>query len=94
METIRCVRVKVFGRVQGVGFRHVALREARSLGISGWVANLPDGTVELEIQGPPHAVETMIAWCGRGPATAHVRQIQISERPPQKNMFPFSIIMF
>ena len=46
------------GRVQGVGFRYQAMYAARSFGLTGWVENLPDGTVEMEVQGPP-------AGCGR-----------------------------
>lgn len=89
---LKRVRVTVYGRVQGVGFRHVAVREARRWGVSGWVANRPDGTVELEIQGSPDAVEAMLGWCGRGPATAFVREVKVDERPPREDMEGFTVL--
>lgn len=88
----RHVRVTVYGRVQGVGFRHVAIREAQRLDISGWVANRPDGTVELDLQGSPEAVEKMLDWCGRGPATAFVREVRVVEKTPRGDMEGFTVL--
>ena len=48
------------GRVQGVGFRYQAMYAARDFGLTGWVANLPDGTVEMEVQGAPAAMGRMM----------------------------------
>lgn len=48
------------GRVQGVGFRYQAMYSARSFGLTGWVQNLPDGTVEMEVQGPPAGIGRMM----------------------------------
>jgi acylphosphatase len=89
---IRRVHLLILGRVQGVGFRHVAVREARRLGISGWVANRPDGSVEMEIQGFPDAVATMLKWCERGPATAFVREIRTRDIPPREDTLDFTIL--
>ncbi|MGO9744040.1 MAG: acylphosphatase [Roseiarcus sp.] len=72
-------RVRVEGYVQGVGFRAYARRAALRLGISGWVRNRTDGTVEALISGPPAAVEKMLAELRRGPLGAHVRHLQIAE---------------
>lgn len=91
MKTKR-VHVTVYGRVQGVGFRHVAVREARRHGVSGWVANRPDGSVELDLQGPPEGVENMLEWCGRGPATAFVREVRVEARTPRDDMEGFTVL--
>jgi len=52
--------LRVYGYVQGVGFRHFALRLAKSMGISGWVRNLNDGSVELEAEGPKESIENFV----------------------------------
>jgi acylphosphatase len=76
------VRVRVQGRVQGVGFRQHAASRARSLGIGGWVANLADGSVEAAFEGPRDRVESLVEWCGRGPSGAHVTRVdQAAEAP-------------
>jgi acylphosphatase len=65
--------------VQGVGFRFYTERKARELGITGWVRNRRDGSVEAVIQGASGAVESMIAWARRGPASAFVTEVQVTE---------------
>jgi len=77
------VRVRVHGRVQGVGFRQSTVARARSLGLSGWVANLEDGSVEALFEGPRDRVESMVEWCRRGPVGAHVVGIEESAEPAQ-----------
>jgi acylphosphatase len=67
--------------VQGVGFRASAAHEARRLGLSGWVRNLPDGTVELEARGAPAAVDALVAWLGHGPRGARVTGVDAHEAP-------------
>ncbi len=57
--------------------------EARLLGVGGWVQNLPDGQVEAVVEGPPDAVEQMIAWCREGPPMAHVHEVRIEEEAPE-----------
>ncbi len=69
--------LKIFGRVQGVFFRESMSRKAQELGITGWVRNCRDGTVEAMIQGTPGAVAAMIEWAGIGPASARVEHIEI-----------------
>lgn len=67
------------GRVQGVWYRGAMCIEAEALGITGWVRNRVDGTVEAMIQGAPKAVEAMIEWAWRGPERARVTDIEVTE---------------
>jgi acylphosphatase len=69
----------ITGRVQGVGFRFYMERKARELGIGGWVRNRRDGAVEAMIQGSSAAVETMIAWARRGPPSAVVADVRVTD---------------
>jgi acylphosphatase len=63
------------GRVQGVGYRMAMTEAAVALGVTGWVRNRRDGTVEALVQGDDAAIERMLAWCGRGPPGANVTAI-------------------
>ena len=75
-------RVVITGRVQGVGYRHWMTTEARRLGVSGWVRNRADGSVEAVVDGPTDAVEELLRACRRGPAHAEVRSIDESLADP------------
>lgn len=77
------VRVVVAGRVQGVWFRESCRREADRLGLAGWVANRPDGSVEIEAEGDPAAVDALVAWAHRGPPRAHVTDVRVERRTPE-----------
>ena len=79
----RAVYVIVRGVVQGVGFRYHALWQATEHGVTGWVRNRPDGAVEALVEGPSDAVDAMIAWLRRGPASAAVRDVYTQERRPE-----------
>ena len=67
--------LRIEGRVQGVGYRAWMVREARRLGLSGWVRNRPDGSVEAVIAGPEPAVQALLTACRRGPIAARVDRI-------------------
>jgi len=69
----------ITGRVQGVGFRFYMERKARALGVTGWVRNRRDGSVETVVQGTTGAVEAMIAWARRGPASAIVAEVRVTD---------------
>ncbi len=71
--------LKISGRVQGVGFRYSMSEEAERLGVTGWVRNRSDGTVEAVIDGAPDAVETVLAWARRGPRGASVTEVEVVE---------------
>lgn len=65
-------RLRIFGRVQGVGYREALRYEAQPLGVSGWVRNRLDGSVEALLQGPAEKVDALTAWARRGPPAARV----------------------
>ncbi|MBX3605188.1 MAG: acylphosphatase [Piscinibacter sp.] len=64
--------VRVHGRVQGVGFRYACTRQARTLGVAGWVRNRRDGTVEAMLQGPPQQIGQLRDWLRDGVPEARV----------------------
>ncbi len=69
----------VRGRVQGVGFRYSVYYAAKNRGVTGWVRNRADGSVEIVVQGAPAAVEEMIAWVREGPDLSRVDHVEVSE---------------
>jgi acylphosphatase len=73
----RRVRVLVSGFVQGVWFRDSCRDEATALGVTGYVRNLADGRVEVEIEGPPAAVDRLVEWCRHGPPRADVATVEV-----------------
>jgi acylphosphatase len=76
-------RVVVSGDVQGVFFRDSTRREARRLGVTGWVRNRPDGRVEALIEGEPGPVGELVRWCAGGPRHATVEDVQVAEAEPE-----------
>ena len=81
-ETVR-KRVVVRGDVQGVFFRDTARREADAHAVSGWVRNTPEGTVEAVFEGAADAVDSMVAFAGRGPRGARVERVDVSDEEPE-----------
>jgi acylphosphatase len=76
MTEVLALRLAIRGRVQGVGFRYAMAEQARRLGLSGWVRNRRDGSVEAVVQGPAAAVEAMQLWAGHGPPSAEVTGVE------------------
>ncbi len=72
----------VSGFVQGVGFRYAMRARAQSLGVAGWVRNRPDGSVEAAFEGEVEAVDSMVAWCERGPSGADVADVDVTWEEP------------
>ena len=70
------IQVRIFGRVQGVGFRAWTEREARELRLRGWVRNRYDGSVEAVFEGPKPVVEKMLRMCWSGPWSARVSNLE------------------
>lgn len=85
------IHLFVSGRVQGVYFRAETKAMADRLDLSGWVRNLRDGRVETVFQGEEEAVETMIAWCGKGPVFAAVDRVEMEEEPLAGDFDGFTI---
>ena len=75
-------RVVVHGHVQGVFFRDTCRREARKAGVTGWVRNRPDGTVEALFEGSEEDVELMLDWVRHGPPYADVERVEIHHEEP------------
>lgn len=80
VDVLTCL-ARVRGHVQGVGFREACAREAARLGLTGWVRNRADGSVEATLQGTPVAIAAMRDWLARGPAAARVASVAISDVP-------------
>ena len=76
-------RVVVHGLVQGVFFRDSCRREARSRQVAGWIRNNPDGTVEAVFEGEEDAVTALVDWAHRGPPTAQVSRVEVTEEQPE-----------
>lgn len=70
--------VVIRGRVQGVGFRYATLTQARALGLTGWVRNQPDGSVQAAFYGARRILEQMVAWCHQGPSMARVDAVEVT----------------
>ena len=72
-------RLVIRGRVQGVGFRYALLDAATALGVTGWVRNRRDGSVEALVEGELGAVDAIVAWCRKGPPAARVGAVDVHE---------------
>jgi acylphosphatase len=79
---VKRARVRVHGRVQAVGYRAGARERARSLGVRGWVQNLPDGSVEAVFEGDDERVDSLVRWCRRGPSGALVEEVELDWLEP------------
>jgi acylphosphatase len=75
---IERARLVVRGGVQGVWYRGSMQREARTLGLVGWVRNRPDGAVEAEAAGAAETIDRLLAWARRGPPGARVDDVQVT----------------
>lgn len=81
----------VRGRVQGVGFRFYTQREAEALGLTGWVANQADRSVEVVAEGPRDALDQLLHYLRRGPASAQVTQVQHNFLPATHEFDDFHV---
>lgn len=79
MEALITKRLLIRGRVQGVGYREAMRREAEQLGLSGWVRNRSDNSVEAVIHGPAETVAQLLHWARRGPRLAAVSVVEESQ---------------
>ena len=77
-------RAVVIGDVQGVYFRDTCRRTAVEHRVSGWVRNLPDGSVEAAFEGTPDAVTRLVEWVNHGPPTAQVDRVDVYDEQPER----------
>ncbi len=87
----RRVSLRIRGKVQGVFFRESTRIEASRLGITGWVRNRDDGSVEAVAEGEPAALEEFIRWCHRGPQAARVTDVERAESEPTGEFRAFTV---
>ena len=80
---LKCAKLKIFGRVQGVFFRDFTEEKAIELKLTGWVKNMPDGTVEVLIEGKDELIEQMIIWCYEGSPNANVDDVKVEWAEPE-----------
>jgi acylphosphatase len=85
------VHLRIRGRVQGVYFRASTVYEAQNLGLTGWVKNCPDGSVEAIAEGCRDKVEELIAWCRRGPSGARVENVAVDWQAAAYEFLTFQI---
>jgi acylphosphatase len=77
MKDKATVHAVIRGRVQGVFFRMETKRAAERFGVSGWVKNLKDGTVEAVFEGERERIDAILDWCKQGPPHAHVENLDL-----------------
>ena len=79
--------VRVHGRVQGIGYREACVHRAHALGVTGWVRNRMDSSVEAMLQGSPEQLADMCAWLSEGMSAAIVDELEVTEVPPPFTRF-------
>ncbi|WP_372752918.1 acylphosphatase [Labilibaculum sp.] len=79
----KTISIRVSGRVQNVGFRYHAKEAAIGFGLRGFIKNLSDGTVYVEVVGTSLAIELFCDWCRKGPDWARVKDVFICNLPDQ-----------
>lgn len=89
---LKQVHLFVRGRVQGVFFRASTQREAKRLGLTGWVKNRSDGGVEILAEGEEDALKELIGWANRGPSAARVERVDVRWRSFVGDFFDFRIV--
>ena len=90
MEQVRAAAL-IKGKVQGVWFRASTKKMADSLGLAGYVRNLPLRRVEAVFQGPKDIVDQALAWCHQGPAAARVNEVRVSWQEFEEGLAEFEI---
>lgn len=85
------LRIRIYGRVQGVGFRYETRDEARRLGLTGFARNEPDGSVYIEAEGKERKLNAFLELCKRGPTSALIEKIEYDFRDETKNFSDFRV---
>jgi acylphosphatase len=85
------IRALVYGVVQGVGFRYHTQKVAQQLGVTGFVRNLADGSVEIIATGPDAQVQALLNWAHQGPASAQVNRVDVTPWPGSTQFEDFTV---
>lgn len=88
----KCVRVLIYGRVQGVFFRQTMRAQATMNSVCGWVRNMKDGGVEAVLYGDDASVDAVTAWCRRGPAGSIVNDVEVQPHAPTEAFDSFTVL--
>lgn len=91
MQEVKAILLKITGRVQGVLFRAATKRVADELGVTGWVRNCDDGSVEVFAQGEDESLGKLGGWCRKGPKAAEVRNVEREEKALDETCESFEI---
>ena len=78
---IKSCQINVIGKVQGVGFRFYTHKKANELGVNGFVRNMRDGSVYIEVEGLEEKIDEFIIWLDKGPEWARVTRVSLQEKP-------------
>ncbi len=87
------LKLKIFGKVQGVFFRVELCKFAKELGIFGWIKNVSDGTVEILAEGSTKDLKKLVKWCRVGPSLSHVDRVEEKWEKIEKCQFSKFIIL-
>ena len=90
-QDLVCAKIIVSGVVQGVGYRYFAVRKANQYGLGGYVKNLPDGDVELEVEGEKGLINDFVKELGIGPASSYVANVKIEWKEHQNKYKNFNL---
>jgi len=90
-DAVERLEATVHGFVQGVGFRYFVVRRANELGIAGWTANEPDGTVRVVAEGSAHALDELTRHLHAGPPGANVDKVVVNRLPSVGGLSGFAI---
>ena len=85
------IHIIITGLVQGIGFRYFAVREAKALGITGNVRNLPDGSVEVNAQGEKTVLDEFVTLLKEGPSSGTVKEVKVEKLVPGRKFETFSV---
>lgn len=91
IDGTRRLHAQIYGRVQGVSFRYYSVLTAQEIGITGWVRNLEDGSVETAAEGTREQLERFLAFLRRGPSGAQVSKVDVNWSEPSAEFSDFHV---
>jgi len=91
VSSLKAMHIRVAGRVQGVWFRANTQKTAQDLELDGWVRNVPDGSVEIHVQGNESRVNRLLSWCYTGPSGARVDRVDYCDAEVDASLKGFAV---